>query len=626
MKKQVTAQRAVSTTVNKHLLNIITPSGIDYDNVSVSVGEQLGKIYCISKYPTTDGVPYGWLADLCNLEGTSTVVEYRYTDPDNIIKVFNKRIKDLRADKELAKEESDRQRIDKSIDDLRKMIKRITVVHEPIGYVNTMLFPQDIDAKNLAARIKRVSSVVQVAGCNLRILKYKQLQALKCVSPYGIPDRLVSNMGDRNMPISTFIGGFPMANYGIRDKGGYYIGKAKNNKLILLNMWLRGQDRVNCNWYIQGLPGLGKSTFIKLLLILEYAFGTKLMIFDPEQEYVDLARHQDINGNIIQGAGGNTGRINPLQVRSVPKVTEEDLNPGESLEDYFTYDEEDGTSDLAYHIQNLRVFFKMYFGNENFSAGIKTALEKCLIKTYEKKGITWDTDFSSLAPDDYPTISDLYTTVKEEGNAAEPGYRKDQFDRLEDLLYPAAEGADKFLWNGPTNINADSGFNDIDCSKLLELDDNVRRAQFFNLTTYAWHFMSQDRSEKVLFAVDEGYLYIDPEYPDLMKFFRNISKRDRKYEGGLIFITHSLVDILDPSVKRYSQAIIDNSCYKFLMGCDGKNMQETKALFNLSEKEVDILLARKRGQGILFAGAVRMDARIDVDDRLLAMMGKAGGR
>ena len=55
-------------------------------------------------------------------------------------------------------------------------------------------------------------------------------------------------------------------------------------------------------------------------------------------------------------------------------------------------------------------------------------------------------------------------------------------------------------------------------------------------------------------------------------------------------------------------------------------MQETKELFNLSEKEVDILLARKRGQGILFAGAVRMDARIDVDDRLLAMMGKAGGR
>ena len=162
MKKQVTAQRAVSTTVNKHLLNIITPSGLDYDNVSVSVGEQFGKIYCISKYPTTDGVPYGWLADLCNLEGTSTVVEYRYTDPANIINVYNKRIKDLRADKELAKEESDRQRIEKAIDDLREMIKRITVANEPIGYVNIMLFPQDIDAKNLAARVKRVSSHMTV--------------------------------------------------------------------------------------------------------------------------------------------------------------------------------------------------------------------------------------------------------------------------------------------------------------------------------------------------------------------------------------------------------------------------------------------------------------------------------
>ena len=380
MKKQVTAQRAGSS-VNKHLLNIITPSGIDYDSSNVSLGEQVGRIYCISKYPTTEGVPYGWLADLCNLEGTSTVAEYRYTDPANITNVFNKRIKDLRAEREQAKEESDRQRIDKAIGDLMELIKRITVANEPIGYVNIMLFPQDVDAKYLSARIKRISSVVQVAGCNLRTLKYKQIQALKCISPYGIPDRLVSNMGDRNMPISTFIGGFPMANYGIRDKGGYYIGKAKNNKLILLNMWLRGQDRVNCNWYIQGLPGAGKSTFIKLLLILEYAFGTKLMIFDPEQEYVDLARHPDINGNIIQGAGGNTGRINPLQVRSVPKVTEDDMAPGENIEDYFVYDDKNGTSELAYHIQNLRVFFKLYFCNEDFTR-IKTTLEKCLIKTY----------------------------------------------------------------------------------------------------------------------------------------------------------------------------------------------------------------------------------------------------
>lgn len=624
MAKKNNAQ--VRQNINRHILNIITPSGIDYDKNFANVGENVGKIYAISKYPT-EGVDYGWLSDLCNLEGTSTVIEYRYTDPANITNVFNKKISELKGDRELAKEESERQRIDKAIEDLKEMINRISVKNEPVGYVNIMLHVQDTSLKTFNSRVKRVSSIVQVAGCNLKNLKYKQLQALMCVSPYGIPNRLVSNMGDRNMPISSFVGGFPMANYGIRDSGGYYIGKAKNNKLVILNMWLRGNDRVNSNWYIQGLPGVGKSTLIKLLFLCEIAFGTKIVVFDPEEEYVDLAHQPDVDGDVIDCAGGTTGRINPLQIRQSPHVTEEDLNPGESLEDYLIYEEENGISDMALHIQNLRVFFKLYFGAENFEAGIKTALEKCLIKTYEKKGITWETDISKLRPEDFPFMTDLYQTVEEEGKM--PGiteYRRSIYDKLCDLLYSVAYGADKYIWNGPTTIRSDSQFIVLNASKLLDLDENVKRAQFMNLAMWGWQQMSLDRLAKMLFGVDEGYLFIDPEYPDLMKFFRNISKRARKYEGGLMFITHSLVDILDPAVKRFSQAIIDNSCYKMLMGCDGKNMKETKELFDLSEKEVDILLAKKRGQGILFAGSIRMDVRIDVNEKFLKMMGKAGGR
>ena len=80
-----------------------------------------------------------------------------------------------------------------------------------------------------------------------------------------------------------------------------------------------------------------------------------------------------------------------------------------------------------------------------------------------------------------------------------------------------------------------------------------------NITMWAWQQMSYDRTEKVLLGVDEGYLFVEPEYPDLGRFLRNISKRDRKYEAGLLFITHSVVDLLDPAVKRLGQAIIDNA-------------------------------------------------------------------
>lgn len=623
MKKQ---NEVILDAANGHILNFITPAGVDFDNTFCNVGENVGKIYAVGKYPT-EGVDYGWLAELCNLEGTSTTIEYRPTEAAKITEVFNKKISDLKGDRDLVKQESERQRIEQAIKDLEEMIHRISVANEPVGYLNIMLHIQDNHKNSLNNRLKRVSSICAVAGCNIRNLKYKQFQALQCISPYGMPNRAVSNVGDRNMPISTFVGGFPMANSGINDPGGYYLGKAKNNKLVILNQWLRNKDRVNSNWFISGLPGVGKSTTLKDIFTKEYAFMTKFIIFDPEKEYQDLARHHNIQGDIIDCAGGTSGRINPLQVRVSPRVTKEDLEEGETLSDYYEYDEEHGVSDLALHIQNLRTFFKLYFGAEAFDVGIKTALEECLIKTYEKWNITWDTDISKLRAEDFPIMENLYDTVVEEGkDSGLSDYKRNIYDRLKDMLFSVAKGADKYIWNGPTSISPRSKFIVLDTSNLLDLDENVKRAQFMNLTMWAWQQMAADRTEKVILGVDEGYLFVDPDYPDLMKFLRNISKRDRKYEGGMMFITHSVVDVLDPAVKRLGQAIIDNACYKFIMGCDGKNLEETKKLFNLTEKEENILAGKNRGQGILFAGSMRMDVRIDCHEKILEMFGTAGGR
>lgn len=630
-KKKNTATGSVelkeTSDLNEHILNIITPSGIDYDSTHANIGENVGKIYCISRYPA-ENIKYGWLAALCQLEGTITSIEFRRTDADNLIDVYNKKIAQLKGDRTTAKVESDKQLIDKAIKDLEGLIQKIAVQKEPVGYVNIMLYIRHTDGRMLEDRIKRVSGAVAVAQCKLLNLKYKQLQAMKCMAPYGIPSQQVARMGERNMPISTFLGGFPMANAGINDPGGYWLGRtSRTNRVVILNQWIRSNDRVNSNWFISGLPGSGKSTAIKKIQTCEYSFGTKIITLDPEEEYVDLAAHPDINGDVIDCAGGSTGRINPLQVRYSPRITEDDLNYGENLNDYMVYDEEMGISDLALHIQNLRVFFKLYFGAESFDAGIKTALEECIIEVYRDFHITWDTEIAFLQPEDYPVIRDLYNKVEEKSKKPDLSqYKQSVYDRLKDLLYSIAYGADQFIWNGPTTINPQSDFIVLNCSKLLELDENVKRAQFFNLTSWAWHEMSKDRSQKVIFGIDEGYLFVDPDYPDLMKFVRNVSKRDRKYEAGLMFITHSAVDVLDPAVKRFGQAIIDNSCYRFIMGTDGKNLQETVDLFNLTEGEQTILASKSRGVGILFAGSVRLDMRLEVSNEMLEMFGKRGGR
>ena len=96
------------------------------------------------------------------------------------------------------------------------------------------------------------------------------------------------------------------------------------------------------------------------------------------------------------------------------------------------YDEEMGISDLALHIQNLRVFFKLYFGAESFDAGIKTALEECIIEVYRDFHITWDTEIAFLQPEDYPVIRDLYNKVEEKSKKPDLSqYKQSVYDRTD---------------------------------------------------------------------------------------------------------------------------------------------------------------------------------------------------
>lgn len=619
----------VEQGVNQQLLNIISPSGIGFENNFASIGEGEGKIYCISQYPPS--VDYGWLGELLNMPGTAATVEYRYSSEDIMINAYNKRIAELKSLAAGEKKESERQKYDHAVDDLKKLINRISVKKEPVGYFNIMYHIQDSKESTLNQRIRKVSGLVRTKECNLRHLKYKQKKALVAMSPWGYPNPIVSNVGERNMPMSTFIGGFPMAAAGLNDEDGYYLGKAKD-RVVLWNMWLRGKDRTNSNIYVQGTPGTGKSTLVKDIQIMEYAINnTTQIVWDAECEFIDIAKHPWINGEIIDCASGAKSRVNPLQIRYFPRVTQEDLEEGEDLTEYLAYEEEEsdkGFSDMALHIQNLRQFFSIYFGGENFKdPGIRKAFEKGLIETYKRSGITWDTDISKLKNTDFPIISDFTNVVDE--YAKNPDFtarERDNFERLGEMLYSLSEGADSFLWNGHTTLDPKSKYIVLNTSKLLEMDDNIRNAQYFNLKMWQWHRMSCDRTEKCLEWMDEGYLYADPDFPQLMKFTRNESKRGRKYEAGLGFITHSPSDVLDPAVKRYTQAILDNSCYKFLFGSDGKGLQETVELFRLSEKEVTLLEGKARGKCIFCAGSVRLELQVDVPDKFFEIMGSAGGR
>ena len=203
--------------------------------------------------------------------------------------------------------------------------------------------------------------------------------------------------------------------------------------------------------------------------------------------------------------------------------------------------------------------------------------------------------------------------------AAETGLAKNQ-------LYDAAKGSDSFLWNGHSTLEADSHFVCLDTHSLQNAADNIKRTQYFNLLTWCWEQMSNNRGERVLLVCDEAYLMIDPQVPQSLVFLRNVEKRARKYEAGLAIISHSVVDFLAPEVKMYGQALLDIPCYKILMGCDGKNLQETTDLYNLTDAEQELLESKRRGHALFIIGSKRLHVNFEIPAYKFSYMGKAGGR
>ena len=236
--------------------------------------------------------------------------------------------------------------------------------------------------------------------------------------------------------------------------------------------------------------------------------------------------------------------------------------------------------------------------------------------------ITWDTDIKSLGDDDFPTFSDLYDLIHKKAESTQDEHYFELLLLLKDIVM----GSDAFIWNGKTNVKLTSRCICFDTHDLQNTSDHLKRTQYFNILTYCWQLMSEDRDERVLLICDEAYLMIDQKVPQSLVFLRNVEKRARKYEAAVAIISHSVVDFLSPEIKLYGQALLDIPCIKILMGTDGVNLKETSELYNLTEAEEELLASKKRGQALVMIGNKRMNVQFDIPEYKMNIIGSGGGR
>lgn len=596
------------------LLDIMSPTVLKFQPKEVISGELYQRTLAIVSYRPS--VQVAWLSRVATLPGVVMSMHVAPTDPHSLIDEIRVTMGELSGKLANSNNNVEKSRAETQLKHAEELLKKMDNESQSVFYVTVVLMVSANDLDTLEQRTKDVLSKLAGMGMRGRVLMIKQEEGYQSVAPFRKLDQQVSDMGARNMPAMTVAAAYPFVFSGLNDGRGVLFGKDKSSGLVLVDFWKREGSRTNSNMLVLGKPGTGKSTAVKKILMREYADDTTIIVIDPEREYRDLCRN--LGGDWIDCGGGSRGRINPLQARDVPLDDDEDEDETESL---FSEETLNARGPLAIHFQTLRVFFQAYA--KEITRTDMSYLEVALEEVYQEKGITWQSDILQIKNDEWPVLENLYYKLDEK-HSKDP--QNSVWEKLKMILRPMAIGADSAIWNGHTTIQANSGFVVLDTHNLVEGDEAIQRAQYFNVLGWSWNKISQDRINKVLLAGDEYYINVDPDNPQVLKFSRNTSKRIRKYEGSLMVITHSMIDFDDPSVRRYGQALIDNPTYKLIMGQGDRDIESLKKLMNLSERETQALIDGKRGEALFIAGNRRIHMDVEVSPFELEMFGRGGGR
>jgi len=592
------AKKSDSIQTHSGLLDSLAPQALLFDKGQITFGDQLGKILIVIAYPPR--VKAAWLSRVSGIPGVICSVHVTPTENDKLIDNINKSIGELEGRLEQRGNALVKQRTEQSLKDAEELLRKIDQEQQQVFYLTVTLLILAPDMDTLDRRTRQVQGILSGAGMRGRQATFRQEDGLKAVGPWGILPDDIAVAAARNMPSETVASTFPFAASNINDGSGVVLGKDADGGLVLVDTWKRGEDRTNSNWTILGKPGVGKSYTVKMMALREIALGAKIIIIDPEREYKVLC--EKLGGNWINCAGGH-GLINPLEVR--PLAPDPDA-VSESESDPYIQELSQARAQgaLALHLQLLKTFFRTYL--PDLTDIERVALQKGLRAVYNEMGITWDTDPETIPAEKWPTFATLHEyavrQVKEDPNT---------WQRLALFLEEAVEGADSALWNGITTVNADADITVLDVHELQNADDTVRRAQYFNVLAWAWHEIEKDRNQRTILLADETWLFIDPRTPQTLAFLREVSKRIRKYMGGLWVSTQNVVDFTDPSIALHGQALLNNPTYKLLLAQGEKDLEALLELMHLSEAEQELLTKAKRGEGLLVAGSQRIKLQVE---------------
>ncbi len=587
----------------------IAPKGMEFKPTEFRIGGKYSTIITVVSFPKN--IYVGYLSDITNISGVKLVVKHIPIQFSVLQKMINKEVADLKTRYQSERDNTMQEKIRQDYESLEQFVSMLAATDARIFDFQMHLMLTADSKEELDMKKMEVKSYLNALGMGGVALMFEQEKVLKSIVPI-FPKQDIEERIGTPIPSITIAAMYPFVFDSIKDPGlSCLFGVDFSGGVVLFNQFLyqirNEPNRNNANMILLGTSGSGKSTAAKLLLRTHIRNGCKIVAIDPEGELGEMTN--SIGGDFLDlGKGGEFGMINPLEI--VVDVDEEEIAQGL------------GYTVLTRTLQQLRAFMKYY--SPSIEEDVLTLFSEVVQDTYKRYRIDYETDYTKLTSDMFPTFDDVYATIQGRLlSMVDATHERDVMERLELKIRPLVKEL-RYYFTGHTSLKINSDLIVFNIKELMNSDENIKNALFFNILKYAWG-LCLEKDVNTIMMVDEAHVLLQSHNELGAEFLAQIQRRSRKYNTGTIIITQQPTDFAAPGILQHGKAIFDNASYYLIMGLRKQAVEDLAQLIDLNESEKEGIKFYPQGQGLFVCGNRRMRINVVVTQEELDSFGSGGG-
>ena len=592
-----------------NLKSEIAPKGMEFKPTEFVISGKNATILTVISYPKY--INPGFLANLTNISGVKIVAKHIPIEFSTIRNMLNKEVADLKMRYQSERDQTLQESIRQDYESLENFISMLAATQARIFDFQLHIMITASNPEELELKKVQVRSYVDALGMRAIPLMFEQEKVLRSIIPIFPKPDIEKRIGTP-IPSITISAMYPYVFDSIKDPGdSTLLGVDFSGGVILFNQFLfkikKEHNRNNANVIILGTSGSGKSTAAKLLIRSHIRNGYKVICIDPEGELEEMCKN--VKGSYLDlGKGGEYGMINPLEV--VADADDEELAQGL------------GYTVLTRALQSLKAFMK--YLTPSIEEDVLAMFSEVVQDTYKRYKIDFDSDFSHFKSEDFPTFDDVYATIKGRLLSMPDKTReRDIMERLELKVRPLVREL-RYYFTGHTTLQIESDIIVFNIKELMNSDENIRNALFFNILKFAWG-LSLDKETTTVLCVDEAHVLLSTRNELGAEFLAQMQRRARKYNTGTIIITQQPTDFAAPNVLVHGKAIFDNASYYLVMNLKKQAVEDLGLLIDLNESEMDSVKYYNQGEALFICGSRRMRIHVVCTQEELDSFGTGGG-